>query len=203
MEKKVVRPKAVIGEMFFVIGLITYMLGFVILLGWACGGSSFEIMILIGSLLGLWILFLVNGFIMYRKDHVEIDYGKVIIDQKVKEWDMGCNTKGGWIHQKMEINLAEISKIGFSYELYGKYLYYHSGATLASCHYISRAISGMCGEVTVEMNDGKRITFDPLIYTLKQLREIIKVLSRNGEVQLSPGLKKYLRRRFFERKIQW
>lgn len=86
--------------------------------------------------------------------------------------------------------------------MYGKDLYCHSEKTSQTKKIIN--YQGAYEEVAIEMNDGSIFTFDPLIYSLKQLREIINILSRNGEVQISTGLEKVLRRRFYERKkLQW
>ena len=129
---------------------------------------------------------------MYHKDHITFVKDIVLIDQKIMEWEDVYRMKPTqiWIHQRMEIDPCDVLKIGFSHELYAKYLFYHA----------SRTTLGVYGEIAVETKDGRRITFDPLIYTLKQLREIINVLSRNGEVQISTGLEKALRKRFYERK---
>lgn len=137
----------------------------------------------------LWCIFLGAGFIRHYKDHMEIDYGKVIIDQKVME--LGNTEKNSWIHQRIEINPADVSKIGFSFEMYGKDLYCHSEKTPREKKIIN--YQGAYEEVAIEMNDGGIFTFDPLIYSLKQLREIINILSRNGEVQISTELEKVLK----------
>ena len=198
MKKKIMKPRAIVGEVVTILSTITYGLGLLIVL--ALSYDETMVFILFIYLFLLWSIFLGAGFIRYHKDHIEIDYGKVIIDQKVME--LGNTEKNSWIHQRIEINPADVSKIGFSFEMYGKDLYCHSEKTPREKKIIN--YQGAYEEVAIEMNDGKIFTFDPLIYSLKQLREIINILSRNGEVQISTGLEKVLRRRFYERKkLQW
>ena len=198
MKKKIMKPRAIVGEVVTILSTMTYGLGLLIVL--ALSYDETMVFILFIYLFLLWSIFLGAGFIRYHKDHMEIDYGKVIIDQKVME--LGNTEKNSWIHQRIEINPADVSKIGFSFEMYGKDLYCHSEKTPREKKIIN--YQGAYEEVAIEMNDGKIFTFDPLIYSLKQLREIINILSRNGEVQISTGLEKVLRRRFYERKkLQW
>lgn len=198
MKKKIMKPRAIVGEVVTILSTMTYGLGLLIVL--ALSYDETMVFILFIYLFLLWSIFLGAGFIRYHKDHMEIDYGKVIIDQKVME--LGNTEKNSWIHQRIEINPADVSKIGFSFEMYGKDLYCHSEKTPREKKIIN--YQGAYEEVAIEMNDGSIFTFDPLIYSLKQLREIINILSRNGEVQISTGLEKVLRRRFYERKkLQW
>ena len=201
MKKKIMKPRAIVGEVVTILSTMTYGLGLLIVL--ALSYDETMVFILFIYLFLLWSIFLGAGFIRYHKDHMEIDYGKVIIDQKVMELgNTGKKKKNSWIHQRIEINPADVSRIGFSFEMYGKDLYCHSEKTPREKKIIN--YQGAYEEVAIEMNDGGIFTFDPLIYSLKQLREIINILSRNGEVQISTGLEKVLRRRFYERKkLQW
>ncbi len=201
MKKKIMKPRAIVGEVVTILSTMTYGLGLLIVL--ALSYDETMVFILFIYLFLLWSIFLGEGFIRYHKDHMEIDYGKVIIDQKVMELgNTGKKKKNSWIHQRIEINPADVSRIGFSFEMYGKDLYCHSEKTSQTKKIIN--YQGAYEEVAIEMNDGSIFTFDPLIYSLKQLREIINILSRNGEVQISTGLEKVLRRRFYERKkLQW
>ena len=201
MKKKIMKPRAIVGEVVTILSTMTYGLGLLIVL--ALSYDETMVFILFIYLFLLWSIFLGAGFIRYHKDHMEIDYGKVIIDQKVMELgNTGKKKKNSWIHQRIEINPADVSRIGFSFEMYGKDVYCHSEKTPREKKIIN--YQGAYEEVAIEMNDGKIFTFDPLIYSLKQLREIINILSRNGEVQISTGLEKVLRRRFYERKkLQW
>ena len=201
MKKKIMKPRAIVGEVVTILSTITYGLGLLIVL--ALSYDETMVFILFIYLFLLWSIFLGAGFIRYHKDHIEIDYGKVIIDQKVMDLgNTGKKKKNSWIHQSIEIDPADVSKIGFSFEMYGKDLYCHSEKTPREKKIIN--YQGAYEEVAIEMNDGSIFTFDPLIYSLKQLREIINILSRNGEVQISTGLEKVLRRRFYERKkLQW
>ena len=57
--------------------------------------------------------------------------------------------------------------------MYGKDLYCHSEKTPREKKIIN--YQGAYEEVAIEMNDGKIFTFDPLIYSLKQLKEIINI----------------------------
>ena len=201
MKKKIMKPRAIVGEVVTILSTMTYGLGLLIVL--ALSYDETMVFILFIYLFLLWSIFLGAGFIRYHKDHMEIDYGKVIIDQKVMELgNTGKKKKNSWIHQRIEINPADVSRIGFSFEMYGKDLYCHSEKTPREKKIIN--YQGAYEEVAIEMNDGGIFTFDPLIYSLKQLREIINILSRNGEVQIPTGLEKVLRRRFYERKkLQW
>ncbi len=201
MKKKIMKPRAIVGEVVTILSTMTYGLGLLIVL--ALSYDETMVFILFIYLFLLWSIFLGAGFIRYHKDHMEIDYGKVIIDQKVMELgNTGKKKKNSWIHQRIEINPADVSKIGFSFEMYGKDLYCHSEKTPREKKIIN--YQGAYEEVAIEMNDGRIFTFDPLIYSLKQLREIINILSRNGKVQISTGLEKALRKRFYERKkLQW
>ena len=201
MKKKIMKPRAIVGEVVTILSTMTYGLGLLIVL--ALSYDETMVFILFIYLFLLWSIFLGAGFIRYHKGHMEIDYGKVIIDQKVMELgNTGKKKKNSWIHQRIEINPADVSRIGFSFEMYGKDLYCHSEKTSQTKKIIN--YQGAYEEVAIEMNDGSIFTFDPLIYSLKQLREIINILSRNGEVQISTGLEKVLRRRFYERKkLQW
>jgi len=201
MKKKIMKPRAIVGEVVTILSTMTYGLGLLIVL--ALSYDETMVFILFIYLFLLWSIFLGAGFIRHYKDHMEIDYGKVIIDQKVMELgNTGKKKKNSWIHQRIEINPADVSKIGFSFEMYGKDLYCHSEKTPREKKIIN--YQGAYEEVAIEMNDGRIFTFDPLIYSLKQLREIINILSRNGKVQISTGLEKALRKRFYERKkLQW
>lgn len=201
MKKKIMKPRAIVGEVVTILSTMTYGLGLLIVL--ALSYDETMVFILFIYLFLLWSIFLGAGFIRYHKDHMEIDYGKVIIDQKVMELgNTGKKKKNSWIHQRIEINPADVSRIGFSFEMYGKDLYCHSEKTSQTKKIIN--YQGAYEEVAIEMNDGRIFTFDPLIYSLKQLREIINILSRNGKVQISTGLEKALRKRFYERKkLQW
>ena len=187
MKKKIMKPRAIVGEVVTILSTMTYGLGLLIVL--ALSYDETMVFILFIYLFLLCSIFLCAGFIRYHKDHMEIDYGKVIIDQKVME--LGNTEKNSWIHQRIEINPADVSKIGFSFEMYGKDLYCHSEKTPREKKIIN--YQGAYEEVAIEMNDGKIFTFDPLIYSLKQLREIINILSRNGEVQISTELEKVLK----------
>lgn len=202
MKKKIMKPRVIVGEVVTTLSTVTLGLGLVIVLALSYDENMVFILLIILFL--LCTFFLCTGVIRYRKDHVEIDYEKVIIDQKVMEWaniDKWMK-KDSWIHQKIEIDTMEVSRIGFSYEMYGKDLYYHSEKTPQEKNILN--YQGIYEEVAIEMNDGRIFTFDPLIYSLKQLREIINILSRNGEIQISTGLEKALRKRFYERKkLQW
>ena len=187
MKKKIMKPRAIVGEVVTILSTMTYGLGLLIVL--ALSYDETMVFILFIYLFLLWSIFLGAGFIRHYKDHMEIDYGKVIIDQKVME--LGNTEKNSWIHQRIEINPADVSRIGFSFEMYGKDLYCHSEKTSQTKKIIN--YQGAYEEVAIEMNDGKIFTFDPLIYSLKQLREIINILSRNGEVQISTELEKVLK----------
>ena len=201
MKKKIMKPRVIVGEVVTILSTVTLGYGLTIVL--ALSYDETMVFILFIILLLLWSFFLGAGLIKYHKDHIEINYGKVIIDQKVIELgNTGKKKKNSWIHQRMEINPVDVSRIGFSFEMYGKDLYCHSEKTPQAKKILN--YQGAYEEVAIEMNDGRIFTFDPLIYSLKQLREIINILSRNGEVQISTGLEKVLRRRFYERKkLQW
>ena len=190
MKKKIIKPGGIAGEMVVMLSTVTLGFGLPIVLALSYDKTMGFILFIFLFL--LWCIFLGAGFIRHYKDHMEIDYGKVIIDQKVMELgNTGKKKKNSWIHQRIEINPADVSRIGFSFEMYGKDLYCHSEKTSQTKKIIN--YQGAYEEVAIEMNDGSIFTFDPLIYSLKQLREIINILSRNGEVQISTELEKVLK----------
>lgn len=83
MKKKIMKPRAIVGEVVTILSTMTYGLGLLIVL--ALSYDETMVFILFIYLFLLWSIFLGAGFIRYHKDHMEIDYGKVIIDQKVME----------------------------------------------------------------------------------------------------------------------
>lgn len=174
MEKKIIKPKSIIyiiGYLLFSITLVMLFLFF----------SNIELGILFFILwLPLVCFFVKSGIESYHKDWIEITCEKVTIDQKVMKLEDNymIPSKGVWMHQRLEIDPRQVSKIGYYHDLYGegKALYYHGSTT--------------CWEVAVEMKDGEVATFNSYFYTGRQLRDIIKMLSQDEDVLIIGSLKK-------------
>lgn len=191
MEKKIMKPKGILYVTNIIFLIITFFWGVLFLLIFFIGGGILEIISGLIIILILWIIQTIGIAKIYCNNQMEIINGeKIVLDQKVREWRNIYNktSNGNWIHQRIEINSADVIRIGCSYDLYGKCFYYHtSGVTLS-----------MYQEVVIEMKGGKRAAFDSSFYTRKQLREIIGMLCHNEEVQVTGYLRKVLGKHFFE-----
>lgn len=185
------KPKGILYVTNFIMLFITFFLGVLFLFIILIGGGIFEFISSIVIILILWIIQTIAIAKIYCNNQIEIiNEEKIILDQKVREWKNIYNTtsNGKWIHQRIEINSADVIRIGCSYDLYGKCFYYHtSGVTMS-----------MYQEVVIEMKEGKKAAFDSSFYTRKQLREIIGMLCHNEEVQVTGYLRKVLGKHFFE-----
>ena len=191
MEKRIIRPKRTLYETIILLCILTFWLG-VLSIFMLCLGGGWEVIIFaVVSILTGWILNMAGTIITYRNNQIEIISEKeIIIDQKVREWKNPYSkiSKGKWIHQRIKINPVDVIRIGCSFELYGKCLYYHTQGMAVS----------MYQEVVVETKDGKKATFDYSIFMQKHLREIIRILSCNEEIQITGYLRKILGKTFFE-----
>ena len=119
---------------------------------------------------------------------MEVFDNKIVIEKKIKEWKNG---KAGdkWKIQRDEITIDNISRIGYSMDLYGKELYFYRYKT-----------RGYRSEIVVEMKNGEKSTFDIYFFVPWQQAIILKALTVNREVVITGSLKEIISKRSYEKR---
>ena len=125
----------------------------------------------------------------YHKQLIIVYDKKIVIEKKIKEWKNG---KAGdkWKIQRDEITIDNISRIGYSMDLYGKELYFYRYKT-----------RGYRSEIVVEMKNGEKSTFDIYFFVPWQQAIILKALTVNREVVITGSLKEIISKRSYKKRL--
>ena len=107
-----------------------------------------------------------------KNSYVEIGKGKIVISRIVREFRKdNWRPKGFLKKKKSEINVSDITKIGYSADICGEYLEFNGFTT---GYYATMVYSN--GEAVIELKGGEKVPFIVATYSKKELKEILQYI---------------------------
>lgn len=186
MKEKRLRPLGILYEFILVFFLGVLIEVCIVLIG-ITEGAHFDASVFSTFVVIYILLFLILNE-EYHKQLIIVYDNKIVIEKKIKEWKNG---KAGdkWKIQRDEITIDNISRIGYSMDLYGKELYFYRYKT-----------RGYRSEIVVEMKNGEKSTFDIYFFVPWQQAIILKALTVNREVVITGSVKEIISKRSYEKR---